>query len=210
MKKLLAVILMLIGLGLAGVTVYLGITNRNSEPVLLTPPDEPRGKVVAMMDAVCANDYKTATGFIYGTPDLGISREAADPVGVMIWEAFESSVSYELVGECYPTEQGLAQNVVLTCLDITSITDSLRTRSQQLLEQRVAEAEDVSEIYNENNEYREDFVMAVLYDAAKDAVREDARTMTVELTVNLRYQDDNWWIIADEALLDAISGGVLY
>ena len=210
MKKLLAVILLLISLLLAGATVYLGITNRNSEPVLLTPPDVPRSKVVAMMDAVCADDYETAAGYIYGTPDLGINREAADPVGVMIWEAFENSVSYELVGECYPTEQGLAQNVVLTCLDITSVTDSLRTRSQQLLEQRVAEADDVSEIYNENNEYREDFVMEVLYDAAKDAIREDARTMTVELTVNLRYQNENWWIIADEALLDAISGGVLY
>lgn len=210
MKKLLAVILLLISLLLAGATVYLGITNRNSDPVLLTPPDVPRSKVVTMMDAVCANDYGTAAGFIYGTPDLGIDREAADPVGVLIWEAYESSVSYELVGECYPTEQGLAQNVVITCLDITSVTATLRDRSQHLLEQRVAEADDVSEIYNENNEYREDFVMAVLLDAAKDALREDAQEKTLELTVQLSYQDGAWWIIADEALLDAISGGVLY
>ena len=207
MKKLLAVILLLISLLLAGATVYLGITNRNSDPVLLTPPDVPRSKVVAMMDAVCANDYGTAAGFIYGTPDLGINREAADPVGVLIWEAFESSVSYELVGECYPTEQGLAQNVVVTCLDITSVTATLRDRSQHLLEQRVAEAEDVSEIYNENNEYREDFVMTILYDAAYQSLQEDARSQTHTVTLNLVFRQGQWWVMPDAALLRVTSAG---
>ena len=210
MKKFLALILAVISLCTAAAAVHLSIAYKNSDPILLTPPDVPRGKVVAMMDAVCRGDYEQAGSVIYGTPDLGVNREAADQVGVLIWEAFEESLSYELVGECYPTEQGLAQNVTLTCLDVTSVTASLRERSQKLLEQRIAEAEDVSEIYDENNEYREDFVMEVLYDAAKDALREDARQKQVELTVNLSYQDADWWVIADEALLDAISGGVLY
>ena len=210
MKKLLAAILALIGLSAAAAAVYLGITCRNSEPILLTPPDVPQGKVTAMMDAVCQGDYEAAAAFIYGTPDLGVNREASDEVGALIWEAFEDSISYELVGECYTTNQGLAQNVTFTCLDMTSVTASLRERSQEMLELRVAEAEDVSEIYDENNEYREDFVMAVLLDAAKDAIREDAAEKTLELTVYLNYQNGDWWVIADAALLDAISGGVLY
>lgn len=90
------------------------------------------------------------------------------------------------------------------------MTVNLKERSQTLLEQRVAEAVDVSEIYDENNEYREDFVMAVLRSAVEDALKEDARKMTVELTVKLSYQDGSWWVVADEALLDAISGGILY
>lgn len=95
-------------------------------------------------------------------------------------------------------------------MDVTSVTVNLKERSQTLLEQRVAEAVDVSEIYDENNEYREDFVMAVLRSAVEDALKEDARKMTVELTVKLSYQDGSWWVVADEALLDAISGGILY
>ena len=51
---------------------------------------------------------------------------------------------------------------------------------------------------------------AVLLDAAKDAIREDAAEKTLELTVYLNYQNGDWWVIADAALLDAISGGVLY
>ena len=145
-----------------------------------------------------------------GKPSLGVDREAADRVGVLIWDAFGDSVSYELVGECYTTADGLAQDLTVTTLDIKSVTAQLRSRSQALLEQRVAEAEDTADIYDEKNEYREDFVMDVLYDAAVQALEEDAVEKTVELTIKLSYSDGSWWVIADENLLSAISGGILY
>ena len=37
-----------------------------------------------------------------------------------------------------------------------------------------------------------------------------ASAETVELTIQISYQDGSWWVIADNALLDAISGGILY
>ena len=52
--------------------------------------------------------------------------------------------------------------------------------------------------------------MNVLYDAAEQALREDSASMTVSLTLNLKYQDGRWWVIADSELLDAVSGGILY
>ena len=210
LKKLLSALFALFGACVAAATIYISIHAMDSMPMLLTPPDVARSKVIMLMNAVCDGDYDEASQSIYGTPALGVDREASDEVGVLIWDAFESSISYELLGECYTTEQGLAQKVSITCLDVTSITEHLRDRSQALLEQRVAEAADVSEIYDENNEYREDFVMNVLYDAAADVLEEKARKQTFEVTVNLSYQDGNWWVVADEALLDAISGGILY
>lgn len=209
-KYIFSGLLAAIGLCAAAAAVYLCMQFVDAKPMLLTPPDEARNTVVALMDAVSEGDYREASQSIYGTPDLGVNREAADEIGVLIWDAFEGSISYELQGECYTTEQGLAQNVRVTCLDMTSVTVNLKERSQALLEQRVAEAKDVSEIYDENNEYREDFVMAVLRDSVVNALEEDAKQMTMELTVNLSYQDGKWWVIADEALLDAISGGILY
>ena len=210
LKKLLSALLALFGACVAAVTIQISMNAMNSQPMLLTPPDVAQSKVVMLMNAICDGNYAEASQSIYGTPDLGVDREASDDVGVLIWDAFESSISYELVGECYTTEQGLAQKISITCLDVTSITEHLRDRSQALLEQRVAEAADVSEIYDENNEYREDFVMNVLYDAAVAVLEENARKQTCEVTVNLSYQDGNWWVVADEALLDAISGGILY
>lgn len=210
MKKILAVILALVGICAATAAVYLSMNYLNAKPMLLTPPDVARSKVIMLMNAVSDGNYEEASQAIYGTPSLGAEREAATEVGVLIWEAFQDSFSYELVGECYTTEQGLAQNVVVTCLDMTSVTEQLRGRSQPMLEQRVAEAQNMADIYDENNEYREDFVMDVLYDAASDALEENTREMTMELTINLSYQNGKWWVIADEALLDAISGGILY
>ena len=90
------------------------------------------------------------------------------------------------------------------------MTAVLKDRSQALLEQRVDEAENLDEVYDDQLQYREDFVMDVLYDAAVAALEEDATTITTELTLNMTYQDGQWWIIADKLLLDAISGGILY
>ena len=210
LKYIASFLLAAVGLSAAAAAVYLCTQFVDAKPMLLTPPDVAQSKVVALMDAVSEGDYEKASQAIYGTPSLGVDREAADEVGVMIWKAYQDSISYELLGDCYTTEQGLAQNVSISCMDVTSVTVNLKERSQTLLEQRVAEAVDVSEIYDENNEYREDFVMAVLRSAVEDALKEDAREMTVELTVKLSYQDGSWWVVADEALLDAISGGILY
>ena len=210
MKKFLAVIFALVGICTAAAAVWLSTQFLDTKPILLTPPDAARSEVVALMDAVCDGDYAAASQSIYGTPNLGVDREAGSEVGILIWDAFSSSMSYELQGDCYTTAQGLAQDVKITCLDITSVTANLKERSRVLLEACVAEAEDVSEIYDENNEYREELVMDVLYEAVEDALVEDARSMHMEVTVNLIYQDGKWWALADEALLNAISGGILY
>lgn len=209
-KKVLSVVFAIVGIAAAAAAVYLGLSNRDTDPVLLAPPEAAKQQVEGLMDAVCAGDYTAASAYLQGQPNLGVDREATDEVGVLIWNAFCDSMSYELVGECYATEAGLAQNVKLSYMDITSVTAVLKERSQALLEQRVAEAENLNDVYDENLQYRESFVMDVLYDAAAAALEEDAATMTAELTVNMIYQDGTWWIIADKELLDAISGGILY
>ena len=209
-KKLLSLIFVVIGICAAVAAVNLGLSNKNADPVLLTPPAEAKQQVVGMMDAVCAGDFAGASTYMLGQPDLGVDREATDPVGALIWDAFCDSMSYELVGDCYGTEAGLAQDVTISWLDITSVTAVLKERSLALLEQRVDEAEELDDVYDENFQYREDFVMDVLYDAAAAALKEDAATMTTNVTVNVVYQNGGWWIVADRNLLDAISGGILY
>lgn len=209
-KKMLSLFFAIVGIAATVAAVCLSLSYKNANPMLLVPPEEAQHQVTGLMEAVCAGDYSTASTYLQGQPNLGVDREPTDAVGVMIWEAFCDSMEYELVGECYATEDGLAQNVVFSCIDITSVTATLKDRSQTLLEQRMEEAEDLDEVYDEDLQYREDFVMDVLYDAATAALKEDAQTITAELTVNMAFQNGQWWIIADKALLDAISGGVLY
>ena len=209
-KKLLSVIFVIVGIAAALVAVKLSLSNKDADPVLLAPPEEAKHQVVAMMDAVCSGDFNTASTYMQGQPDLGVDRDPSDPVGVMIWEALCDSISYELVGDCYANEEGLAQDLTISYMDITSVTAVLKDRAQTMLEQRVEEAEDMDEVFDKDLQYREDFVMDVLYDAAAKALKEDATTTTINLTVKMNYQNEKWWIIADRDLLDAISGGILY
>ena len=209
-KKILSLIFVISGIAAAVFAVNLSLENKDADPVLVSPPEEAKLQVVGLMDAVCAADFDKASTYLQGQPELGVDRDATDPVGMLIWEALCDSMSYELVGECYATEEGLAQDLTVSCMDITSVTAVLKDRAQSLLEQRVDEAEDLDDVYDEDLQYREDFVMGVLYAAAQDALAEDATTTTVDLTVNMVYQNEIWWIIADTNLLDAISGGILY
>ena len=210
MKKVISVLFALVAVAAAAAAIYLCFTSLDAEPVLTSNPVEAENRIQDFMDAVCDGDYDQVSAYIAGHPNLGLSREASDEVGVLLWNAHTDSLRYTLVGECHATDDGLAQKISLTGLDISSVTAVLKDRSQALLEKRVQEAEDATEIYDENNEYREDFVMEVLYDAASEALENDAQEITTEFTVNLVYQEDKWLIVSDNALLDAISGGILY
>ena len=204
-----AVLLALVGIATAAFGIHLSFRSIGAAPVLVEQPEAVLTQLSAMMDAVCAGDFTTAGNLMQGTPNLGVDRAASEEVGVLVWDAFVDSFSYEVVGQCYATDSGVAQDIRITCMELDSVTAVLRERSQRLLEQRVEEAEKQSDIYDENNNYREDVVMEVLYDATKEALEQDAKTVTFEVTVNLVHNNGQWWIVPEDALLTAISGGIL-
>lgn len=188
--------------------IWLSFTNLHSDTVLLSPPPAAVERSEAAMDALTAADYPALEQMLLGSPHLGLDREPADQVGILIWQALEESRSFRFLGDLYATDKGLSRDVELTYLDISSVTVDLRRRSQELLAQRVSQAQDMSEVYGPNNDYREDFVMAVLRDAVQEALAEDAKSTTVRLTLELVYADSQWWVVPSDELIRAISGGI--
>ena len=205
--KLLSAVFAAVGVVIAMAGVALCLSCRDAAPVLAAVPQDAKQCADDLMNALSRGDYESAGDLLYGTPDLGVGREAADEVGVLIWDAFEDSIEYEFTGDFYATDTGIARDVTITTLDITSVTQTLRERSQTLLERRVQNAENVSQVYDENNDYREDFVMDVLFDAAYQSLQEDARNVTRDVTLKLVYRQGSWWVLPDPTLLAAISGG---
>lgn len=204
-----SVIFGMLGIGFAALCIFLALTNTEAKPVLVEQPQAAKEQVRTMLDALCEGDYDTVTGCLYGTPGLGLDRDAEDAVGRLFWEAISESFSYELAGDFHATDSGVAVKATISAMDLSSVTANLRERAQQLLEQRIAEAQDPSEIYDANNEFKEEFVMGALYDAAQDALAQDARQITWDLTLNLIYENGQWWIMPEQDLLSAISGGIL-
>ena len=207
-SKVFAAFFALLGAAVGVLTVFACLHCLHWEPVLVEVPHMAVNRVDAMFQAVCDDDYVAAASLMYGQPDLGAERPEEDSISSQIWDAYVDSVGYELTGDCYATDTGVAQRVQISYLDITSVTDGLQLRARELLQQRVLEAEDVDQIYDGNNDYRQDFVDAVVADAARQALIQDAQYMETELTVNLVYHQGQWWILPDEALMQAISGGI--
>lgn len=204
-----AIVLAILGALAAVAGITIGLTCTEADPVLLNQPEAAREQVAAMMDLFCAGDYEAAGELMMGTPSFGTDRSAADEAGVVLWNAFVDSLSYELEGECYANDSGVAQDVVITFLVFDSVTVGLRERTQVLLQKYLDEADDVSEIYDTENNFREDVVMAALLEAMGDAIVEDAEYTTVRIAVELQYIDGQWWVIPNGELLTAISGGML-
>lgn len=199
----------LLGAVLAAVCICLALMNANASPVLVQQPQAAMDRVQTMLDALCAGDYDTVSACLYGQPDLGLGREAEDPVGKLFWDAMAGSYSCQSGDAFHATDSGVALDVTISAMDLNSVTVNLRERAQTMMEQRIAEAENTDEIYDENHEYREEFVMSALYDAARDALEQDAQRITWDLTLNLVYENGQWWIMPEQDLLRAISGGIL-
>ena len=67
----------------------------------------------------------------------------------------------------------------------------------------MAEAEDVSQVYDESGEYLESLVEAVLR-ASASQVLEEGSTVCKQLTLECVFKDGKWWILPSDALLDII------
>lgn len=208
-NKLLKIFLAFLGICAAVAGIGLSLYFQDADPILIKRSPAIQQRVSMVMDAVCEGDYAAAGQQMYGTPSFGPDRDAAEEVSRLYWSAFSQSMRYELVGECYAEGDRVAQKVRITCLDFESLTENLRSRFQTLLEQRIAGAQDVTELYDENNNYREDMVMELLLQAAQECLREDTKMITVEVTIRLTYEQNQWWVIPDEELLSAITGGIL-
>ena len=195
------------GLGLMFLAICLVMGQPGTQPTLVGSSQEPQNQVVAAMDAICQGDFSGAEQYLLGQPSLGVDRELQDPAAAMIWKAFVESLSYELSGDCYATDTGVAQDITLKCLDISSVTANLAQRSEKHLARLQQSATHTYEVYDENGNFRQDVVQQVLSTVVQEALQEDAQYVTKDVTLNLVYHQQRWWVMADQTLLRVISGG---
>ena len=151
-------------------------------------------------------DLSGAAQYVYGQPDLGAEGTPADPETAAVWNAFLDSISVSYTGQCQAGESGLYRTASVTVLDIAAVTEKLPERAQALVNQKIASAEDLTEIYDESGNFREELVPQILQQAVQQALEQDAKTLTRETTVKLINRDGKWWVVPDAALLQAISG----
>ena len=182
------------------------LLNRNADVKILELPR----KAVTCSDnfaqALNEGDLETAAQLIYGQPELGVSAIPEDPETAVMWQAFCHSISFEFTGKIHAAQSELVRTGSITTLDIASVMEKLPERTQALINQKISFAENMSQIYDEDNQFREELVDEILLSALQKALTQDAKTVTREVTVKLVKRDGNWWVVPDQALLQALSG----
>ena len=197
-----------LGLGLMFLAICLVMGQPGTQPTLVGSSQEPQNQVVAAMDAICQGDFSGAEQYLLGRPSLGVDRELQDPAAAMIWKAFVESLSYELSGDCYATDTGVAQDITLKCLDISSVTANLAQRSEKHLARLQQSATHTYEVYDENGNFRQDVVQQVLSTVVQEALQEDAQYTTTAFTLQLVCREGQWYIHPNSDFISAISGGI--
>lgn len=197
-----------LGILLAIGTILIVILGINATPAMLKRPTDAVERAEGMLAAVCRGDYETASGMLYGNPNLGTRPEDSSPVADLIWEFFLDSLEYELLGDCYAADSGLAIDIRIRGLDISEAIKDLDSRAQAILDQRVEKAEDMTEIYDDTNNFREEIVSEVLQEATWQVLLENEQYQECIISLNLTYEQDQWWVVPDSDLLNVLAGSI--
>ena len=204
----LSLLFAVIGVCLLAVATLFCLTFLNAPPIMINAPDGAMECAETLMQALQNGDYDAASECLSGHPNLGLDREPADEAGKILWKAFSESFQYEFTGECYATSTGVAQTVMITTLDLSKVGTHLPQRIDKLLEEKIATCNTMSEIYDANGDFRQDLIQQLLLQGLAEILEEDAATVTRGVSLNLVYENSRWMVTFDQALLQAISGGV--
>lgn len=207
-RRVLSGLLSVLGMALAVGTIWIVIRGVDAAPVMLMRPDSAVDRVQTLLDAVCDGDYETASEMLYGTPGLGARPEDSSPAVDLLWDAFLDSLEYALPGECYATDSGVAMDVRIRSLDISGVMDGLDSRAQALLNQRIAAAENATDLYDENNDFRQELIAEVLQEAVRQALAENKTFQEQTISLQLVYEQGQWWVMPETALLNVLAGSI--
>ena len=206
--QLLPILFAILGLLCALTAVQAVHQSLDRPPRLVEVPDAASESVTMLMEGICRGEYETVTALLLGNPQLELDEPPTDPVGRLLWDAYMDSITYTLVGECYATEAGLAQDVHIEALDIASVMNSAGPLAQELFRLHRENSEDLSQIYDDEGNYREDFIQQTLMEATEQALAENSAVVSTELTLQLTLREGRWVISPDQALIRVICGGI--
>ena len=182
------------------------LLNRNADVRIQELPQEAVSVSEAFSQALNGGDLEAAAQLMYGQPDLGMSNGSADRESALVWEAFRDSIAFTYAGECYVEQATLVRKGTITTMNISSVLETLPERTQALLNQRITTAEALTDIYDENNDFRQELVDAVMREALQQSLTQDAQMVTREVTVKLVNRDGQWWVVPHQNLLQVLTG----
>ena len=201
-----AVIFALFGVVLMLGSVILCFGSLNASPKVLETPDAAIACADQLVQKIDAGDLTGASQLMYGQPDLGTEEVPTDAVSALLWETYREEMTCVTSSKLHLDGNAFVRNVTVTVLDVSSITGSVQARAKVLLEQQVAAATDMAQLYDAENNFRKELVDQVMQQALEQAMQSDSKYLTMEGSFQVIHRDGQWWAVPDQALLNALAG----
>ena len=103
-------------------------------------------------------------------------------------------------------QSGFVRAGSFTAMDVSAVMGKLPEHTQALVDQKVAGTADLTELYDEENNFREELTSQILREALQQILAQDSQTVTREVTVRLVNRDGQWWVIPHQNLLQMLTG----
>ena len=206
MRKMSSIVLSIMGFLsiIAGIiAVFWGL---QAEPVILREPEKARQCAEEFLQAVNDGSLAEAADYLPDPSALGEVPEDADPIAGLVWDTYRTQLDAELVSGLYTTADGLCMDMELTALDVDDVVEKIGTLAVERMQERVAAASDMSELYGDDGQYHSELVDNVLQQAALETLMCDLPTITTSITLHLAQSGEVWKVIPDQALIDALTG----
>lgn len=197
--------------GILGILLMLGTAavcfGALDAPVRAEVPEAVKACAAEMVELLCEGDLPAVQEKLYGRPQLGADRELTAEAAV-VWDLFCSGISCELTSDYYVSGSSFAVDAVITVPKLESITDSVLSHAQTILNDRIAAAEKMAELYDENGDFRQDLIDEIMAKAVELAFAEEPEMLTFETTLGFAYQAKRWHVVPDGNLMRALQGGL--
>lgn len=182
-----------------------------AQPVILGESGDPGAAAQQFLERALGGDTSGAEAMLYGGSSLGLDGEPEDAVGRLLYDALQESFSFEQLGEVSVNGTDASAEFIVTYLDLPAITAQQKPLTEARLAQYVEQAQRAEDVLNEDGSYREDVAMAALEEVTEKLL-ENAGDCYVQaqLCIKLVYSDDQWMIVADDALFRILSGNTAY
>jgi hypothetical protein len=184
--------------GILGLVLMLGTAvvcfGSLNAPVRAQIPQAAKTCAEELVELLEDGDLAAVSEKLYGNPKLGVDQTLSGEAAA-VWEIICEGISCELASEVYVSGSSFSVDAVMVVPDIADITDTVTDHAKAILDERIAVAEKMDELYDENNEFRQDVIDQVMTEAVKLSLAEEVETETKNFgkTSYVRYslEDEN-------------------
>ena len=191
----------------AAATLQLGLTAPGKETSVLRMDSRVMEQAQGFLENLSDYNLEGASAYVLGCPKLTAGQESGGPEQ-LLWERYWQGLSCAIEGEPYAKDGNLAVDVRVSYPDVAAMTQLAGTLAEELLQQRVEQAESVSEIYDKQNHYRQQLLDEVLQQAVETASRQVTQTREKNVVLELTYEAGSWWVVPGNELRDLLSGAL--